>query len=205
MRYAHFRHLLVVVVAALMLIGFAASTSAHPVRGQKISRAATHKKAAKAVSAKALKKKIFKLRRKIDLERRATWSWQRVVLPTTTRTTYCEKSQGLAYLKWCFRLWTKRHQKWQKHVQNPPHKREWMCIHSFEAPWNGRDNATHRTYFGGLQMDREFQATYGGHLLLKKGTADHWTPLEQMWVAERAWKESGFSRWPNTARYCGLL
>ena len=38
----------------------------------------------------------------------------------------------------------------------------------------------------------EFQATYGGDLLRAKGTADHWTPLEQMWVAERAYRTRGF-------------
>ena len=39
-------------------------------------------------------------------------------------------------------------------------------------------------------MDREFQATYGPELLRRKGTADHWTPLEQMWVAERALQDA---------------
>ena len=34
--------------------------------------------------------------------------------------------------------------------------------------------------------------------------ADHWTPIEQMWVAERAYRSGrGFYPWPNTARYCG--
>jgi hypothetical protein len=54
-------------------------------------------------------------------------------------------------------------------------------------------------------MDVEFQRTYGTQLFRAKGTADHWTPLEQMWVAERAYQTRGFWPWPNTARYCGLL
>ena len=38
-----------------------------------------------------------------------------------------------------------------------------------------------------------------------KGTADHWSPLEQIWTAERAVHTSGFWPWPNTARICGLI
>jgi hypothetical protein len=55
-------------------------------------------------------------------------------------------------------------------------------------------------------MDVSFQSNYGGILLTRKGTADNWTPLEQMWVAERAFRSGrGFYPWPNTARYCGLI
>ena len=62
------------------------------------------------------------------------------------------------------------------------------------------------SYYGGLQMNMEFQRTYGAELLARKGTADRWTPLEQIWVAERAYRSGlGFQPWPNTARMCGLL
>jgi hypothetical protein len=87
-------------------------------------------------------------------------------------------------------------------AQHPPHARAWQCIHRYEADW--RD--PYAPYYGGLQMDLGFQRTYGGYLLARKGTADRWTPLEQMWVAERALRAGrGFYPWPNTARYCGLL
>lgn len=85
--------------------------------------------------------------------------------------------------------------------RRPPHYHQWMCIHRYEGSWTDGGGP----YYGGLQMDLGFQATYGSHLLHTKGTADHWTPLEQMWVAERAWAKRGFWPWPNTARYCGLL
>ncbi len=39
-------------------------------------------------------------------------------------------------------------------------------------------------------MDVEFQRTYGIELYRAKGTADHWTALEQMWVAERAYQNT---------------
>ena len=54
-------------------------------------------------------------------------------------------------------------------------------------------------------MDVGFQHSYGGWLFTRKGTANHWSPLEQIWVAENALKSRGFWPWPNTARYCGLL
>jgi hypothetical protein len=61
-------------------------------------------------------------------------------------------------------------------------------------------------YYGGLQMDISFQRTYGAEIYRRKGTANNWTALEQMWVAERAHRSGrGFYPWPNTARYCGLI
>ena len=53
-------------------------------------------------------------------------------------------------------------------------------------------------------MDVGFQRTYGIELYRAKGTADHWTALEQMWVAERAYQTRGFWPWPNTARILRL-
>jgi hypothetical protein len=83
----------------------------------------------------------------------------------------------------------------------PPHFTAWLCIHRGEGSWSDPNPP----FYGGLQMDYGFQATYGRGLLRVKGTADHWTPLEQMWVAERAYRARGFYPWPNTARACGLI
>jgi hypothetical protein len=55
-------------------------------------------------------------------------------------------------------------------------------------------------------MDISFQRTYGSYLLRTKGYAHRWTPIEQMWVAERAHRSGrSFHPWPNAARSCGLL
>ena len=90
----------------------------------------------------------------------------------------------------------------QQFVAGPVHRSAWMCIHRYEGSW--RDDEA--PYYGGLQMDIGFQAHYGGVLLRTKGTANNWTPLEQMWVAEHAFRTGrGFYPWPNTARYCGLI
>jgi hypothetical protein len=86
--------------------------------------------------------------------------------------------------------------------RGPAHKSAWLCIHRYEGAWTDGGSP----YYGGLQMDIGFQSSYGSTLLSMKGTADNWTPLEQMWVAERAYRAGrGFYPWPNTARYCGLL
>jgi hypothetical protein len=90
----------------------------------------------------------------------------------------------------------------QRFRQGPPHKSAWLCIHRYEGAWSDSGSP----YYGGLQMDIGFQASYGRPLLAAKGTAENWTPLEQMWVAERAYRSGrGFYPWPNTARACGLI
>lgn len=76
------------------------------------------------------------------------------------------------------------------------------CVHRYEGSW---DAATGNGYFGGLQMDLGFQHTYGRELLSAKGTANRWTPAEQMAVAITAYATRGFYPWPNTARRCGLI
>lgn len=99
-------------------------------------------------------------------------------------------------------VWRSRALQARRQALNPPHKRQWLCIHRYEAAWHSRSG---NGYYGGLQMDLSFQRVYAARLLRSRGTADRWTPLEQMWVAERAHRDSGFWPWPNTARLCRLL
>jgi hypothetical protein len=112
-----------------------------------------------------------------------------------------------ASLRWHESLLSLYEGKWN--ALHPPvqslsisHQSAWLCIHSHEGSWTDGGSP----YYGGLQMDMEFQATYGGSLLNTKGTADHWTPDEQMAVAEKAYESGrGFYPWPNSARICGLI
>ena len=84
----------------------------------------------------------------------------------------------------------------------PPHADAWRCIHRYEGAWDDPDPP----YYGGLQMDLGFQSAYAPGVLRRKGTADHWSPREQMCAAERALRAGrGFHPWPNAARLCGLL
>jgi hypothetical protein len=100
-------------------------------------------------------------------------------------------------------LWKRRAARLLARASAPPHRASWSCIQRYEASWHAN---TGNGYYGGLQMDLGFQRLYGSYLLRRKGTADRWSPLEQMWVAERAHRSGrGFYPWPNTARYCGLI
>ncbi len=145
---------------------------------------------------------LARLLRGIAARRDETWHWQHVM--HRAQTPFSRSLAGIrsvGYQRWVLRVWTRRALVAERQAQNPPHKRQWLCIHRYEGAWADPNPP----YYGGLQMDLEFQATYGGDLLRRKGTANHWTPLEQMWVAERAYRTRGFWPWPNTARYCGLL
>jgi len=167
-----------------------------------VPQATARQQGATARERLAMRAEMTGLLRGIAAHRDETWRWERVMLRRPTPyTDSASRIRSLAYREWVFRLWSQREVAARAKALNPPHKREWLCIHRYEGSW--RD--PHSPYYGGLQMDLEFQTTYGRRLLRTKGTADHWTPLEQMWVAEHAYHTRGFWPWPNTARYCGLL
>jgi hypothetical protein len=128
--------------------------------------------------------------------RASTWRWQ--ALTASTRTHRSIRPGTKAVL----RFWVRAAGRAYLKAINPPHKGAWLCIHRYEGSW--RDSGD--PYWGGLQMDRGFMAGYAPRYLLHRGYADRWSPLEQMWVAERAYRSGrGFYAWPNTARYCGLI
>jgi hypothetical protein len=109
-------------------------------------------------------------------------------------------ARALGRLRRLERRWRHRAHGAHRRATHPPNLHTWLCIHRYEGSWADSGSP----YWGGLQMDLSFQQRYGGWLLRHKGTADHWSPLEQIWVAVRASHSRGFSPWPNTARNCGL-
>ena len=141
--------------------------------------------------------------RQIHRYQRETWRWQSLMgVRQTPASSAAEKDPSIRFKLWVRDLWHHRAKRARRRAARPPHKAGWLCIHRYEGRWNDPD----APYYGGLQMDIGFQRTYGRHLLRRKGTADHWTPLEQMWVAERAHRSGrGYYPWPNTARACGLI
>jgi Transglycosylase-like domain len=146
--------------------------------------------------------------RQIAQTRSATWRLQRLMGRRPTRTSYsAESARKLAYQRWVLTVWQERHARARVQFERPPRKEAWLCIHRHERhPATGWRTNTGNGYYGGLQMDLHFQRLYGRSLLRRKGTADRWTALEQMWVAERAYRAGrGFYPWPNSARACGLL
>jgi hypothetical protein len=133
---------------------------------------------------------------------RTTWRWERVMgAPRTDTAGRVLAQMSLGDVERALRLWRGRAVAAAKRAERPPHLKAWLCIHRYEGSWTD-PNAP---YYGGLQMNVSFQEHYGRWLFQHKGTADHWSPLEQMWTAENALKSRGFWPWPNTARYCGLL
>ncbi len=133
---------------------------------------------------------------------RQTWYWQRLMGVRETRgSRRVLAATAVADAKRAVALWRARSLTARRRAQHPPHLRDWLCIHRYEAAWND----TGPPYWGGLQMSLWFQERYGWWLYHAKGTADHWTPLEQIWTAERALHSSGFWPWPSTARICGLI
>jgi hypothetical protein len=79
----------------------------------------------------------------------------------------------------------------------------WNCIHRFEGSWQDSGDP----YWGGLQMDTQFQGHYGRDMIRAYGGyANRWHPYDQIIVAQRAYNAGrGYGPWPNTAAYCGLL
>jgi hypothetical protein len=148
--------------------------------------------------------------RKIAKLRTETNHWRTVMGLRSLRHEHATRELagvGSEYRHWVLRLWRKRAETTRRRAQSPPHLRSWLCIHRYERnPSQGWRTNTGNGYYGGLQMDISFQRAYGGRLLRAKGTADRWTPLEQIWVAVKAYRSGrGFHPWPNTARACGLL
>lgn len=133
---------------------------------------------------------------------RTTWHLQRLMGVSKSPTTGDSLSElGVHGAKIALDRWQRLADRARREAEHPPHRAALLCIHRFEGSWT--DSGA--PYWGGLQMNLGFQAHYGGWLLRTKGTANNWTPLEQMWTAEKAIRSRGFYPWPNTARYCGLI
>jgi hypothetical protein len=161
---------------------------------------ATPTSAASSVSERTA---LRQLGSRIARHQQETWHWQRLMgLPLTETEGRNLAEMNVAHVRAAVRLWQRRAAAARRRAQKPPNLGAWLCIHRYEGRWD--DPAP--PYYGGLQMDISFQRHYAPHLLRSKGTADRWTPLEQIWVAEKARRSGrGFYPWPNTARYCGLI
>jgi hypothetical protein len=126
--------------------------------------------------------------------RAVTWRWQvvmgrrrsRLVAPLDTRRALL--------------FWRREAHLVRRLAAHPPHRSGWLCIHHYEGSWEDSGDP----YWGGLQMDRGFMRAYTPPMLLRRGWANRWSPLEQMWVAEHAHRGRGYTPWPTTARLCGL-
>jgi hypothetical protein len=200
--------LLLVAVAGLaaalslgaVLVPQSAEANRKPVRSVQATR---HAHAVRRVQQVAAVAELHRNVNGIRAKRDETWKWQDVMFSSRIPYGgYAERTHSLRYSRSVLSMWTQRAIQARRQAQHPPRLEAWLCIHRYEGSWTD-PNAP---YYGGLQMDIGFMAAYGSRLLRTKGTADHWTPLEQIWVAERAYESGrGFYPWPTTARYCGLI
>ena len=183
--------LLLPLLAAFLLLMAAGSTLASS------SSAPQRHVTAKATAPKPVRKAATKgnapLVRRL---RRTVWHWQAVM--GKRRTTVKLSLRSVPAL----RYWRRQARTVVRVASHPPHKAGWLCIHRYEGSWSDSSDP----YWGGLQMDRGFMSAYAPGELLRRGWADRWTALEQMWVAERAHRSGrGYWPWPSTARFCGLI
>jgi hypothetical protein len=179
------RMLLPLALAAVILAGTSSGLSA----GTPKHRAAP---GPGTLSAREAPKVNAKLTRRL---RAVTWRWQ-VVMGRRRSSLGAPLSTPRA-----LRFWSRKARLVRRLAGRPPHRTGWICIHRYEGSW--RDSGD--PYWGGLQMDRGFMRHYAPRLLLRRGWANRWTVLEQMWVAEHAHRGRGYTPWPHTARNCGLL
>ena len=204
------RLLLLVAVASLAaafsVTAVLAPQQADATRKDTLRAEARHGAAVRAQRTKARRLLAVRLRTTVDgihAARDETWRWQDLMYASRSRYAgSAERSPSLRYRRSVLSTWKQRAFAAKRAAHHPPRLGAWLCIHRYEGSWSD-PNAP---YYGGLQMDLTFQQAYGPNLLRRKGTADHWTPLEQIWVAEHAFRSGrGFYPWPNTARWCGLI
>jgi hypothetical protein len=126
---------------------------------------------------------------------RETWRWQELMGIRRTRGAHAPTVAVLGF-------WRRHALRARRQALRPPHRSAWLCIHRYEGAWGDAGDP----YWGGLQMDRGFMLRYAPARLLRRGWANRWSAVEQMWVGERALRSGvSFSAWPNTARLCGVL
>jgi hypothetical protein len=140
--------------------------------------------------------------------RRETWRWERLMrVRLTSARRVAERSNDREHRLLILKGWKQLAAKRRRQAQHPPFRSAWLCIYRHERhPRMGWRSQTGNGFYGGLQMDMAFQRKYGADLVRRKGTANRWTALEQIWVAVCAPRsDRGFSPLPNTTRSCGLI
>jgi hypothetical protein len=184
------RVLLAVLVLTLALVvgGTVSSLSAATLRAHHVPKRAIPRVTPKPRARHVNPRRTLRLRA-------TAWRWQSIIGRRHSKLAAPLTSPR------ALRYWNRQARRMLRTAKHPPHKHDWLCIKRHEGAWNDSGDP----YWGGLQMDRTFMRTYAPSALLKRGWANRWSALEQMWVAERAHRTRGFYPWPNTARYCGLI
>src|SRR5262245_52918412 len=149
-------------------------------------------------------------REAVPFYRQNTWEVQARYLTIRADRTPIVRGKSCHWARYAAGEWVARfqgalrgHARYLRALRSEAHHlyEKWRCIHEHEGAWNAN---TGNGYFGGLQMDQSFMASYGPEFLARWGTADNWPVWAQLKAAERAYETRGFGPWPNTSRMCGL-
>jgi hypothetical protein len=188
---AQIRSVLLLAVAAALAVGVARGTAGSP------SAAAEHAVAALSKGRAAARARAKLVSARLILRLRAqTWRWQSLMGVRPTQHAVRPRTRRT------LRFWRGAARRASRSAARPPHRSAWECIHRYEGLWSDGSDP----YWGGLQMDRSFMLRYAPAQLLRRGWANAWSPVEQMWVAERALRSGvDFGAWPNASRLCGLV
>ena len=140
--------------------------------------------------------------RKIKRYQRATWRWQRLMgVPRTPNRRRYLKIRDREY-----RVQSSTSGDGEQPGRSAGRTTLHTKVRGAASSATRGLGAIHTTRTGEAQMDRTFMRQYAPRHLLRRGWANTWTPIEQMWVAERAIRAGrGFYPWPHTGRMCGLI
>lgn len=144
----------------------------------------------------------IRLHRQVRKLKRRVWHQQRVMRVRTSWTFRAPSRDPLVNARAKLAVWSRRAARVNRTYVRPPHKRAWLCVHRGEGSWR---SATGNGYYGGLQMSRGFMHHYGAYLIRVRGTANRWSPLEQIWTGEHGRRAQGWGAWPSASRACGLI
>ena len=82
----------------------------------------------------------WQIQRKIDKYRHETWRWQRMMGRRLTRSLKDPPAEVDAKIA----VWKRVAVKTRVSAQNPPHKRQWLCIHRYEGSLDRPESAVLR-------------------------------------------------------------
>src|SRR5438046_2404460 len=101
------------------------------------------------------------IERLIQRQRQEAWRWERIMGLRLTHTL--PKAPADPHLRAA--AWHRLALTLRRRAQKVPHRAAWLCIHRFEGSWTDPSPP----YYGGLQMDLQFQRRYGGNLPTREG------------------------------------
>ena len=99
--------------------------------------------------------------RMIDAYRHQVWRWQRVM---GSHHVLRRLPNPPTELPSKIAAWKRIATTVREHALNPPHKRQWLCIHRFEGAWNGEFKTSLNKLVAALQEAANEIGTHHGNI-----------------------------------------